>query len=287
MWYKERTPRRRFRFWRRNSGESERLQVKTRLLSREVFAPGRMAVFLLLSVGVAAAMGLLWVGVRAAGRAAFSRNPRFTLRHLEIRSGGDLVEGYIRGGRGITEGSNLFAFDPVDVRRLFLKQGAGFRSMTLTRRLPDTLWVDVEERVPLARIGEAGRLVVDEEGVVFARRAGAGALPAITGLRDSPLPGATVSGLTRAALQVLDGCKDPRLGLRVEAIDVSRDDCLVLRCGGGRPVRFSWLGMSEPSPESRRAMLRKLVRLSRTLSSPESARHEGFDATYGDMIVGQ
>jgi hypothetical protein len=221
------------------------------------------------------------------GRVAFSENPRFTIRRLEIRSGGDLVEGFIRGGRGINEGTNLFAFDPAEVRRLFLKQGAGFRAMTLTRRLPDTLWVEVEERVPLARIGEMSRLVVDEEGVVFARRAGAGALPAITGMRDSPMPGATVAGLTQAALQVLEGCKDPRLGLRMEAIDVSRDDCLVLRCGGGRPVRFSWAGMGERTPESRRAMLRKLVRLSRTLSSPESARHEGFDATYGDMIVGQ
>lgn len=244
-----------------------------------------LAVAGLLVLAVSGTAG--WFGLRAVGQLLFSGNARFTIKHLEIRNGGVAVADFIRGSRNIREGTNLFAFNARAVRREFLAGGPNFKTMAITRRLPDTLVVSVEERVPLARVGRWGHFVVDNDGCVFGARPGSRSLPVITGYKTEGLtPGERVEGIAIAALQVLEVCDNPRLGLHVVSVDVSRTDYLVIHFAGRKSFRFDWGGMGQKSVESRKRLLKKLGRLARTMQSAQASRHSGFDATYGNMIIG-
>jgi cell division protein FtsQ len=59
---------------------------------------------------------------------------------------------------------------PLEERRREIEQIAWVRSATLTRVLPNHLWVTVEERVPVAFVWTSGGIaLVDEEGVLLDR----------------------------------------------------------------------------------------------------------------------
>ena len=236
------------------------------------------------ALAAAAAAGVVWLGVWFLLQKAFVRNPRFAITRLDVRSGGAVVEGYLRGRAGIREGVNLFAFDARRTRDEFLRVGHAYRSMSITRRLPGTVVVDVTHRVPLARVGETGNFVVDETGRIFNSPSGYGALPVIRGLRAPLAPGSVADRAALAALQVLDACADPRLGMQIEGVSVASADYLVLDCAGHKTIRFWWPEMGTRTVESRRAMLRKLARLSRVLQSSVAERHGAFDATSGDIV---
>ena len=59
------------------------------------------------------------------------------------------------------------AEDLVRQRQAFLRDHPGIRGFTLERYPPGRLVIDLQERVPLARIGWSSSLVVDEQGRVF------------------------------------------------------------------------------------------------------------------------
>ncbi|MFQ5783298.1 MAG: cell division protein FtsQ/DivIB [Alphaproteobacteria bacterium] len=110
---------------------------------------------------------------------------------------------------GIRRGAPLVSLDPAAARRRLDALG-WVRTATVERRFPDTVFVRLDERAPLALWQRKGRLVVvDREGVVVA---GAdpgdfAALPVIVG-DDAP---AHIAGL----LAVM--ASEPALRARVEA----------------------------------------------------------------------
>lgn len=277
----------------RTRGGRRRRRTETltvRLHKEKRFRPDGRKLGLALAVAVLAAgiLAALWLGAIGMGRLLFSRNPRFRITRIETRNGGVVVRDFLRGRRRICEGTNIFGFSLRDVQRDFLAHGVQFSSMELVRRLPGTLEVRVVERVPLARIESRRSLVVDRDGWVFGVASGAGALPVIMGGSTGALaPGRRVDDTTKAALAVLDVCNGPAIRLRVDAVDVSRPESLVLRVAGGRAVRFAWKGMGQDTPASRRELLRQLEMLVETLQSARSSEHDTFDATYADLVLGQ
>lgn len=211
---------------------------------------------------------LWWVGI-TAGRALFTHNPRFTLRHLQIQAGGPMItEAHVRDYLGIAEGTNLFCIDIAALREEFLRKTPSVKSMTINRKLPDTLEIQISERVAVARIGRFKPLGIDPEGYVYHLRSPARELPMIDGFYDATLrPGAQAGGMFRCALQVIEACNKGAYNpaLRVESIDISNGEYLDLRLVNGERVRLAWEHMNENSDPSNRRLNAKLEQLSAVL----------------------
>ncbi|MBN1558298.1 MAG: FtsQ-type POTRA domain-containing protein [Lentisphaerae bacterium] len=207
------------------------------------------AVFVLVPAVLAAATVLAWFGLQWTGRLLFSRNDRFTVRHLDIAPGRVITEPLIREYTGLHEGMNLFAADIASIRRGFLRRTPVVKAMTVARLLPDTLQVAVTERQAVARLGRRGTLVTDGSGMVFSQHTGKKYLPVLIGLDGSQLrPGRRFGGLALDAARVLDMCE--RTGLDREviitAIDVrgnfsGREQALRLYLAGGTTVDLWWV----------------------------------------------
>lgn len=276
-----------FRQWRDRRDRSA-VRVRTRLNSRDNDPTRRSSILILSIAGACVALLLLWLGIRALGGALFYRNDRFTLRHLAVREGelitADLVREYTR----IQEGTNLFAISIGQIRDDFLRKVASVKAMKIQRILPDTVEIEITERVPLARVvGRNQALIADGEGQLFAVGAGYRDLPVITGYGEDVRPGKRVQGLAGAALALLSMCDSPKIGLRVTSVDISPESYLMLKLADGRAVMFNWEKMGEDTIESRGHLWRKLVRLAQTRQSAQGRQHRAFDFTYADRAVGQ
>ena len=231
-----------------------------------------------------------WGGLLLLRHTLFTGNERFKIEHLDIvtKDGAVITPARVREYTGIRAGLNLFDVDVRKIRSDFLAHAPNVRSMEIRRVLPDTLRVEIVERVPLARLGNWGSSVVDSEGCVFRVRGGAGELPAIVGLRGLGLkPGSRLEGMALAAVQALDACHDPGLRLKVSGIDVSVAERLIVYIAGRKVVKLAWPGMGEHGSEPRRRLLARLSRLSQAVHSDEGQLHMRFDATYEDIVVGQ
>ena len=229
--------------------------------------PDRTGLFVLLAALGAAVIVVGWLAWRWAGEALFSKNSIYKIVNLEIRGGGDLAAYFIREKKGIREGSNLFAVDVGDIRDEFLRQryASKYKSMEITRLLPDTLRVDVVERVPLARVGRRGTLMADNDGFVFS--AGANArenLPVLTGYSGAPLrPGDRLQGGPMDAITVLDLCEKTGVGRDVATSEINvrggfagkRDDLQLLL--DGQTEVLLWWPRRDPQPAASREDLRE------------------------------
>jgi hypothetical protein len=190
-------------------------------------AAARVAILAFAIAVLAAGVAVVWLGISFAGRKLFSSNSLFTVRKVEIVGEGDIVSYFMNEKKQIREGtSNLFSFDLAALRDEFMKQrfAAKYKSMELTRILPDTLRVQVVERVPVARLTGSGALVADAEGFVFGLGTGRQALPVLMGYPASPpLPGERLQGNACAAVALLDLCEQTGLSrdLLIGSIDVT------------------------------------------------------------------
>jgi cell division protein FtsQ len=105
---------------------------------------------------------LLWAGApRILRQLEF-----FRLRRVEIAGIHYLAPAKIMTALGLDARSSVF--DDLDAARRGLRSLPGVRSATVTRRLPGTLEVVVEEAVPVALApGKAGMALLDSSGAVL------------------------------------------------------------------------------------------------------------------------
>ena len=138
---------------------------------------------LLLALTLAFAVGVIWFCVRIPG-ALKNRNPRFTLRRVEVKSSG-YWQGKDQELCSILHlnpgGDNLFAVDPAELRKRVLERMPNVDGCEIGLVLPDTLVVNLTERIPRAVLSSAnGTVVVDAEGKFFKRK--------LSSAADRPLP---------------------------------------------------------------------------------------------------
>ena len=161
----------------------------------------RVLLFLLMLAAVLAfAGGIVWLVLQLPGEFTV-RNPRLQLRRVEVKS-----EGYWHGrerelelarlaGLELNGDGNLFALSPDAIRKRLLSI-QNIESCEVHIVLPDTVVLDIIERVPRAVLdSEKGLVVVDEHGNFFSRRQSSAArsrLPVIRGCvganREQALP---------------------------------------------------------------------------------------------------
>lgn len=136
-------------------------------------------------VGIALALStVLLLAVHFAAQQVldrlFYRNPDFTIKTIEVQINGSLSRSEVLDWAGVQPGLNLMQINLVDVRRRLTRM-PNISTATVSRRLPHTLRITVEERQPIARIipfSTSGHLLaqpvyyIDEKGMVMKPKPG-------------------------------------------------------------------------------------------------------------------
>jgi cell division protein FtsQ len=131
-----------------------------------------------------AAVGLLAVvGAWSAWQRVFASD-RLRVGRLEVRGSHFLSEGEVRELIGPAVGESILAID-IEALKARLRASPWVADATVTRALPDTLRVEIRERVPLA-LAELDQLyLMDQDGGlidIYGPRTGAFDLPIVRGL---------------------------------------------------------------------------------------------------------
>lgn len=280
---KRRAPRGRYRM----DSRMRSTKRKKRNDSQRMYRFGAIALLFFVIIGLFAA---LFAGVLFARDALFVNDDRFKIKHIEVVDGQIKTEAMIREYLtyvGIDIGTNLFSFNLGDFEKVYLKRNPLVKMIKLTRILPDTLRVVIQERDPLVRLGQRGTLVTDSNGFVFRLSSNLHRLPVIVGCKDPELaPGGYVRGMTMRAVEVLAYCDNPRVGVRVLGIDVGNKDFLlmhVLTPDGIKKARLDWDDWDKGTPESRKNMKLRLSRLRQSIKN-DRGNHSQYDATFPGRI---
>ena len=164
---------------------------------------GRTVLRGLVLLGVIAS--LAWLGLQLDAWA--SGSPRCALRTLKVQCLRRATEKELLRLAGVAPGTNLWSLDPSAIAQA-MSLHPWVRAVEVTRSLPDTLQLRVEERAPVALASLGELYVVDADGAPFKRVSGAEPLdlPLLTGLtreRAEKDPAGTEARL-RAALAVAE-----------------------------------------------------------------------------------
>ena len=184
---------------------------------------------------------------------------------------------------GLTNGVNLAKVPFAEIRSLFLKNVPQIKEITITRRLPDKVQIDVVEREPAVRLSGNGR-VADAEGVVFEYYRGTSMLPLITDneAASDAMPGNRLSGHAAAALRLIlaasakNGDVPP---LRILAADATKTDALMLTLADYDRAKFAWTDMDDDTPASREAMMTQIKSLSTSIATQIGGSGKMWDVT--------
>ena len=137
----------------------------------------------LLAVQVGAVALLAIAGAWTAWQRVFASD-RLRVGRLEVRGSHFLSEGEVRELASPAVGESILALD-IEGLKARLRASPWVADATVTRALPDTLRVEIHERVPLA-LAELDRLyLMDEDGGlidIYGPRTGAFDLPIVRGL---------------------------------------------------------------------------------------------------------
>ena len=241
-------------------------------------------------------VGLAAIGLGALltwkiGEALFWENPAYIIKTLTIRVDGPTISAkHVREYMGVSEGTNLFAPNLQKLRSEFLKKTPIAKSASLSRKLPDTLCIDVVERTPIARLGRWGSLAVDREGYVFSLRAGSRDYPVITGSADANLkPGVKSDQAILNALDLMDVCNRSRIGeqVKITSLDVAPKNHIELYLAAGERIKINWENMGVAGIDPRPKIEIKLAELAGALRASEERGRKlvNLDLTFSNHYV--
>ena len=183
---------------------------------------------------------------------------------------------------GLTNGANLAMIPYQEKSRELIARNPNIRSISIERRLPRRVIIDVKEREPAVRIvaakgTESAGLVADYDGVVFRTFKAPSTLPTI---REPQAPGTPkgqrVQGRARAALHLIETCREPELlELGILEVDTSKQDYLLVTLDDYSTAEIAWDRMGEDSEIAQKSLHRQLLHLSQAIATrltPRSIR---------------
>ena len=210
---------------------------------------------------------------------------------VEITSGKMVKPDVIAENMGLRKGANLAKIDFAAKRDEILRKIPTLRAVSVTRRLPDKVYIVAEERTPVAKMGIRGRRgttgrVVDTEGMVFLCQRGTQLLPTISEPQAPGIqPGHKIKGRTLAALQLVETCRESEFSeLGVQDVDISKPDYLLATLGDYSRLKISWDGMDSPSAKSRQDLEGRLRLLVHTIRSRVGTGARTWNATMSGNI---
>lgn len=195
---------------------------------------------------------------------------------------------------GLTNGANLATIPYEEKRASLIKRIPNIRDISIERRLPRRVTIDVKEREPAVRVaphkGEYAGLVADYDGVVF-RYFNGGQMPIV---RESAEvhhePGQNLEGQAAAAIQLVrllaDAAEEKDVTgsaelafMRVLEVDTSNKDYLLVTLGDYSTAEIAWERMGENSEIARKSLRRQLVRLAQAINARITPRATRWIAT--------
>ena len=213
---------------------------------------------------------------------------------VEVHTTPHLTEEQIRNLFGLTNGCNLALIDFDEVRREALRRNPIIKSLSVTKRLPNSVSITAEERKPIVRVNyrtevlknAAGRSfpmrrwdVADSEGVVFCfSPKDSQLLPLI---KDGPNPpverGGRLTGKALAALRLVEVCSSKEFaGMNFDEIDISGASYLKAHFGAptgeGNVLCVDWNFMDgaddDPTPRLKTAVQKVRQSIATRLPGP-------------------
>lgn len=194
----------------------------------------------------------------------------------EIVAGTMVKADVIAGEFGLKNGANLALIDFDERRKAILEKIPNLKAVSIARRMPDKVAIVTEERVPIARLDirgsrSASGKVADSEGVVFMCQRGTRLLPVVREpVAPGTQPGRRLQGRARAALELIETCRDGELQeLGILEVDTSSPDYLLATLGANyAKLKIAWEGMDQEStPASRTSLKRQLRHLVQAMRS--------------------
>ena len=172
---------------------------------------------------------------------------------IEVRTSPHVREELVLGLFGIKKGCNLATLDLAGKREEILKTLPLVKAISVRRRLPARLEIDVEERTPVVRVNYSGRTrdkpfdswdVADSEGIVFnfplkdsrtlPRIVDAKGLPAVK--RGEKLPARAMS-----ALRLVEAASRKEFPhISVLDVNISNSTYLIAATSGYSLIKFDW-----------------------------------------------
>ena len=236
-------------------------------------------------------VGMTWMGYRSL----YSTNDRYEIVELEITMHGDgvMTPEKVRHYSGVDKGTNLFAFSTTDIRRELMDGVPNIRNVVIRRELPSSLFIDVHEREPVARIDQT-RNFIDAEGHVFYKQVHGGAVPVIKGLAELPAPGDVLDiPSVKHAITLIKTCEmaPEYYGkfVRVTGVDVRNPDFLRVYLSKEAPVMaadLDWKQRGLQTQVARKSLVDKLSILVGVVKKAErsGARHGIVNLRHDDPI---
>lgn len=147
--------------------------------------------------------------------------PSFTVRRIVVEGSWHHLNADEMASRsGVQEGDNLFMLSVVDVHKK-LRSDPWVHTTVVRRMLPDTLWIYVEERRPLAIVADDELVYIDASGQVI-KKVGPGEskdLPVLTGVGEE---GEGARRL-KSMLKIVELFGSSRLGRRLGLAEINYD----------------------------------------------------------------
>jgi len=281
-----------------STGKSQKTSFLAELTERKRRTTGQTAVLspwvkMLISGGLIffALLGLVFGGAGFFYRIYFSRNDLFSLPDLSyviIEGGGaSMSEELILEYLGIEKGMNLFAFDTQGAYQRFLQHAPNIKSVSIQCILPNRMVVKLTEREPVARLSSYG-FAVDDEGVIFIRR-NIGGLPVITGAENFSRiePGGRITGYSFAAIRLAVAATQRKYSFRIQTIDASKPDYLLLTMYDHRQAKIAWIGMDDPNKDTLSRLNRQLSELNMAYASELGRNKLMFNATVPGRVAAE
>ena len=236
-------------------------------------------------------VGMTWMGFRSL----YSTNDRYRIIELEITMHGDgvMTPEKVRHYSGVDKGTNLFAFSTTGIRRELMDGVPNIRNVVIRRELPSSLFIDVHEREPVARIDQT-RNFIDAEGHVFYKQVHGGAVPVIKGLTELPAPGDVLDiPSVKHAITLIETCeKAPEYYgkfVTVSGVDVRNPDFLRVYLSKEAPVMaadLDWKQRGLQTQVAKKSLVDKLNILVGVVKKAErsGARHGIVNLRHDDPI---
>ena len=187
----------------------------------------------------------------------------------------------------LTNGVNLAQIPFAELRKRLIRDTPNLRDVKIVRTVPDKVRIEVSERVPVVRVIGAGananpNYTADSEGKVFWHpRRYTTLLPIIRESgKDTPSAGARLSGMSMAALRLLEEASDPEFAvLKIQEVDTFKQDYLFATLGDSSRAKIAWEDMESDTKASQASLRRQLTRLSQAMKSNVASGTKLWNAT--------